>query len=875
MAGNKDLRPAARQSYPIAQDHPWQTAIVPVVAVCGDQAVAIGAGFVISSLGLVLTPGVIAATAMQRASTAGGGGQSRDDDALRIGCVFGEGRTQGFHLGRLVAAVPLFHPHTDFALLQLDSSAGTGLHGLFQMLPLTLQLPVTGTRLVVAGYSGLSSPGRILDDKRVVHDWRMTAYWTSAAGAAESPRNQGPPNRLVLLNDASPFDPGMIGGAIFTLDKTSHDFPYDPVCAALGQVVGAGASMSYGMALAPAVGLRIPFVEEGELRSHSLYDICRDGRFAAVHGLDRVRLSPVDQHYSDVVDPDAAVAPVAWLLSHGLELGYYMPGKVPVVRYTPALHSNARPPAMTAMHEKAHMALTISTAHGTFLSELALIVRALEQLQTDDLADRVSSVCDDLAASVKELLTASWLTQEAGATRHELDYAEAHHGPEIAARLRQDLPETYAHALATLDAIMATLDFPFPPVVGVLRGSVAGALCGAALNTDVFDCFAQAPSQSAIREYLRDPRNHPDQRLLAIENAAKADPSLLTRLAPALYSCAVRLGGALQQAVSHEERLQCLGDAGREVDGVVQRFIRDLKLFPVAPWTDLTLQQIEDLRVSLRRSILAAAGVDAAMLPDVIYHELSLRNVPEMQTFDALDHSHRAMPVQDMATFREWLQRARSVALPDGGRLAFAAAPVPVPQAGEEAPAWICYVASLTLAPGALRFNRPGDPGRRDGAGQAIELLNVSDSDLGSAIEALRGDPASLVVVHELMRAFPEHAGRVLRGRGIPLFEYVATVSSEILDAAIRTLRPPVHARVLADLFEANQVWSVRSQDPDASRLLWFDSGTGSHAYRSLLGQSRIAIGDHALDWQDEEEVALLLAAWTCTYGSIGAALAR
>lgn len=866
MADNKNLCTTARQSCLIAQDHPWQTAVLPVVAICGDRAIAIGAGFVISSFGLVLTPSVIAATAMQRASGAGGGG---------IGCVVGEGMAQELYLGRLVTAVPFFHPHTDFALLQLDPAAGTGPDGLFHMLPLTLQVPVEGTQLVIAGYEGFSSPARIIDEKRVVHDWQLAAYRTSAAGAAESPRKRGAPNQLVLLSDASPFDSGMVGGAIFTLDKTSHDFPYDPVCATLGQAVGAGASMSYGMALAPAVGLRIPLPENGTPRSRSLYDICRDGRFTDVHGLDRVRLSPVDQHYSDVVvapdaglaNPDAAAAPAgraapaapaAWLYSHGLELGYYMPGKAPVVRYTPTLHSNARPPAMTAEHEKAHMALTTCTAHGIFLSELALLARTLEQLETDDPGNRISSIRDDLAASVKELMDASWLTQEAGATRHELDYAELHYEPEIAARLRQDLPETYAHALATLDAIMATLDFPFPPGAGLLRGFVATALCSAALNTDVFDHFTQTPSQPAIHEYLRDPSNHPDQRLVAIEDAGKASPHLLTPLAPALYECVVRFAGALPRAFSDEERLKCFVDAGREVDRVVQSYIRDLKLFPVVPWTDFMVQQIQDRRDSLRRSILAAAGVDAAARPDVTYHEINLRNLSEKQTFDGLDHSHQAMRAQNMATFREWWERARSVSLPEDGRLAFAAAPLAVAQAGN-APEGSCYIASLTLAPGLLRFNR-----------QAIELQNFSASDLGSVIEALRGYPASLAVFHELMQALPEHARRALQGRGIPLFEYVSTVSTEIVDDAIRRLRPPAHARVLADVFEAIQVWSVRSQDPDASRLLWIDSGTGSHTYRSLLGQSQIAIGDHAFDGKDEDDVALLLAAWMCTSGVIG-----
>ncbi len=847
MGDNKNLRATARQSYPIAQDHPWHTAVVPVVAICGDRAVAIGAGFVISSFGLVLTPGVVAATAMQRASTAGGGGQPHDNDAPHIGCVFGKGMTQGFHWGRLVTAEPFFHPHTDFALLQLDPSAVTGTDGLFQMLPLTLQLPVAGTQLVVVGYNDLGNSGQIIDEKRVVYDWQMTAYRTSAAGVAESPRKQGAPSQLVLLNDDSTFDSGMVGGAIFTLDKTSHDLPYDPVCAALGQAVGAGASMSYGMALASAVDLRIPFPEEGKLRSKSLYDICRDGRFTAVHGLD----APATRA--------APAAPVAWLHSHGLELGYYSPGKVPVVRYTPTLHSQARPPAMTAVHEKMHMALTTSTAHGTFLSELALIARALEQLHSDVPTHLISSVCDDLVASVQELMTTSWLTQEAGATRLELDYAQLHYEPDVAARLRQDLPEMYAHALATLDVIMATLDFPFPPFAEALRGSVATALCSAALNTDIFDRFTQTPSQTALREYLRDPSNHPDQRLVAIENAAKASPNLLTPLAPALYECVVRFAGALQRASSHEERLQCFGDAGREVDRIVQSYIRDLKLFPVVPWTDLTLQQIQDRRVSLGHSILAAAGVAAAVRPDVTYHEINLRNLPERQAFDGLDHSHQAMRAQNMATFREWLERARSVSLPQDGRLAFAAAPLAVPQAGKEAPGWICYIASLTLAPGLLRFNR-----------QAIELENISASDLGLAIEALHGYPASLAVPHELMQALPEHARRALQGRGIPLFEYVSTVSTEIVDDVIRRLRPPAHARVLADVFEAIQIWSIRSQDPDASRLLWIDSGTGSQTYRSLLGQSQIAIGDHAFDGQDEDDVALLLAAWMCTYGTIG-----
>jgi hypothetical protein len=274
--------------------------IVPVVAVCGESAIAIGAGFTIASFGLVTTPAVVAVAALQRASRSPE--SARNDTAARprIGCVIGEGVHGGRHVGRLVLVEQIYtHGFTDLALLQL-ALPGSGPGGIFPMLPLTMNRPDVGTRLVVAGYSEIARPGTIRDGNRVVHNWQLSAYWASVAGYAEAPRKQGPPAQLMLLADNRSFDPGLIGGPIFSVSQASRG-SYDPVCAALGEYASGDRSIAYGIPLAPALGLRLAFPNGNIVGTRSLYEVVKGEDLTAIEGLEQLRLSSIEERYSLVL----------------------------------------------------------------------------------------------------------------------------------------------------------------------------------------------------------------------------------------------------------------------------------------------------------------------------------------------------------------------------------------------------------------------------------------------------------------------------------------------------------------------------------------------------------------------------------------------
>jgi hypothetical protein len=436
---------AAWEVYPLNNEHPWRTVICPIVAVEGEKATAIGAGFTVATFGVVLTPGVVPVAALNRST--------------QIGCVFGVGVEAGRNVGVFVPIAQIYtHKYTDFSLLQLAPPPdGTGVP--YPILPLTMGVPAAGTKLVVAGYSGFAAAGTIQPDNRVIHDWQLSAYWGSVAGVAERPRKQGPANKLILFADDRGFDDGMVGGPVFAVDQSPQSGSGDPVCALLGQYRREAQMTAYGMALPPAMGLHVVFPEADKLTYRCFYDIAREDRLTSVRRLERVHLFPFDERYSVVVELDKAGEstkapapspfdgknPNSWLLSQGLELGYYMAGGVPIIRYTPSLHTAAMPPAMTAAHEKAHMSLMTSTEFGAFVSELGQVIRRVADLQEQKPSEDTAATLKDLGQAMDQLMKASWLTQESGATAIEI-LSQLHSATFDFAAMKQGLPATYVYA---------------------------------------------------------------------------------------------------------------------------------------------------------------------------------------------------------------------------------------------------------------------------------------------------------------------------------------------------------------------------------------------------------------------------------------------
>lgn len=866
------------EPYPLPQEHPWQTAIVPIVAVCGGSAVAIGAGFTIATFGIVITPAAVAVTALQRASQASDSVPAGTSEGPRTGCVLGQGMQGGRHVGKLVPIQQIYaHEFTDLALLQLALPAPNPV-GSFPILPLTMKPPDVGTRLVVAGYSGIANPGKILGGNQVIHDWQLTAYWTSVAGFAQAPRKQGPPAQLMLLADNRSFDTGFIGGPVFSVHPPPYAQPYDPVCAVRGQYTSEGRAVAYGMSPTPALGLHVVFPDGTGLASRPFCQIAQAGELTMIDGVDQLQLQAVDERYSLPVaaapaaqstpQPAATPAPriperdnpTAWLLAQGLELGYYSAGKVPVIRYTPGLHSAARPPAMTASHEKAHMALTASTAYGLFVCELAMVVRFLEEMQNRSPSEQVAASYRNLSECMQQLMQGCWLTQEAGATMLELLSAPAAAGPDTVAQMRRELPPTYAHAVEVLEAIMGTLHLPFAPGSEGLRTSVAMGLCSAAMNSDIVDYFSALPvtDSPAILGYLADSATHPDHRLLAVYDAARSDPGLLDPIARQLMQSIIRMGDELRAAKSRDEWNLRYSDAGRRVDKLVQERVRDLGLFPVCRWIDTSPEESGKQLAAIRASILRGTGVDPEKWPQVNLKELGILDVSEKQSFGALDHSHDAQRAKSAAPFAAWLERVRTVDVPAAGRLVFSAAPLPQPQ-DDGSTAWTCYLASLMVAPGKVRFNR-----------LAIEFDAVAEADFVSVLDALRGYPMTATVYQKVMPLIAGALERVLRGRAIPLFAYLPTVSPRTVDEQLQTLGNSARARILADVLPANQIVSVFGTNTDAPRLLWFESGAAANSYRSVMQARSIAINDGPLDTANQDDFETVVAAWMCTYGAMG-----
>jgi hypothetical protein len=855
MGQQLSAQTAAREIFALNSDHPWQTVICPIVATAGETVMAIGAGFTVASFGVVLTAGVVPMAALNRST--------------QIGCVFGAGMESGPHGGVFVPIAQIYtHKYTDFALLQL-ATPSDGASGSFPILPLTMCLPAAGTKLVVAGYSGFATPGTMKSGNRVIHDWQLSAYWGSVADVTESPRKQGPANKLILFTDDRGFEAGMIGGPVFTVGQSPQNGSYDPVCAVLGQYPRGTHMAAYGMALSPAMGLHVLFPEAGEPTYRCFYDIAKNDQLTSVSRLDRVQLFPFDKHYSVVVELDKTGAsakappvptserktPDSWLLSQGLELGYYVAGGVPIIRYTPSLHTTAMPPAMTAAHEKAHMALMTATEYGAFVSELGKVIHRLADLQEQDPSNQIAASFKDLGQAMDQLMKACWLTQESGATAIEI-LSQLHSSTFDLAAMKQGLPATYVYALEALERIVATLHLPFLPGTEPLRSSLCMGICSAALNTGIIDYLASASKISAatISEYLSNPSARPDARFLKLSEAAQLNPRLLDPVIPALTKTIIDMVDALARATSAQQLGQCYGDAGRNVDRIIQNHIRELGLFSVAPWIDTTTEANINVRNGIRGKIFEDSGLDPKYCLKVQWIDLSPQNLPEKISFSALDHSHDALRAKDLTPFAVWIKRVRNVKVPADGRLVFSAAPIPNPGREDR---WTCYLASLTVSPGEVLFNR-----------LAIEFDAVTETDFITALQQLSA-PTCVTVYSPLMTSIGDKLKRVFEPLAMPLFQYVPTVSVQQIDGVLAGVSG-AQGRLITGAFGPS-VFSVCPQDRQQPRLLWFESGDSTGLYRSWFRSRGITLDEGPLDLDREEDMNISLSAWMCTYGTMGA----
>ena len=808
---------APRVLEPLGSNHPWLTAICPIVAVVDQTAIPIGTGFTIATFGLVLTPAVVPVTALNQSK--------------RIGCVLG---------GVFVPIDQIYtHSYTDFAILQLETGGADAEP--FPILPLTLNLPATGMGLLAAGYLGFAKPGTINAANQVAHDWQLCTYRAGVAGVAESPRKKGPSNQLILLPAGAEFEAGMIGGPVFYAQASA-------VCGAMGQYPSGAQMTAYGMALSPAMGLHVLFPEGAGLTYQCLYDIAKKDQFLSITRLDRLQLFPFDERYSVVVALDKPAAPVkaaapvtpdSWLLSQGLELGYYMAGGVPIIRYTPSVHGSAMPPATTAAHEKAHMVLMTTTEYGAFISALAMVIQRLAQLQEKNPSEQMAAAYRAVGQAMDQLMKASWLTQEGGATAVEV-LSQLNSPAFDLAAMQKALPATYDYALNLLSRIASSLNFPFLPGTESLRYPICMGICSAALNTGIIDHFVHAPtiSAAAIIESLSNPANRPDARLLKLAEAAQLNPKLLAPLIPQL----------LQSIVEK-------GDVGRKVDRLVQNHLRDLNLFPISPWIDAPAEADSHVRDTIREKLFDACGVDPKDRPIVRWTELAADNIPEQLEFSALDHSQTALAAKDLTPFAPWLKRVRAVKRGDGERLAFSAAPIPHLQTDDR---WTCYLSSLTISPGTIKFDR-----------LAIEFDAISEADLITALKQLEA-PICATVHAEVMPLIGDKVKRVFTPLGAPLFQYRRSVSLQIIDTLLAAA-PYTSARLIPRTFAPNAI-SCCSQDKTQPRLLWFDSGDSTNLYRGLFEKRGIPLEEGPLDLTaTNEDLYTALAGWMCTYGTMGA----
>jgi hypothetical protein len=382
-------------------------------------------------------------------------------------------------------------------------------------------------------------------------------------------------------------------------------------------------------------------------------------------------------------------------------------------------------------------------------------------------------------------------------------------------------------------------------------------ICSAAMNTGIIDHLASAPkiSASAISEYLSDPSARPDSRLLKLSEAAQLNQELLDSVIPALARTIIDMGEELKKSTSAEQRVQSYSEAGRKVDRIVQNHIRDMGLFPISQWIDATQEAVGNMRDGIRERIFEESGVDPKDRPRVRWSDLSAENLPEKISFSAVDHSHYALRAKDLTPFAPWIQRVRSVKVPADGRLVFSAAPIPNPGTDNR---WTCYLASLTVSPGTIRFNR-----------LAIEFDAVAEADLITALQQL-GAPTCVTVYSEFMTLIGDKVKRVFEPLAMPLFQYLSTVSVQKIDGALAGVSGG-QARLITGALGPNLVFCVGTRGRQQPRLLWFQSGDSTDLYRSLFRNRGIALDESPLDLTAEEDMNIALSAWMCTYGTIGA----
>jgi len=267
---------------------------MPLLVISGQQLIAIGTGFAVTSDGLMITAAHVVEEAVKHGAPRKrqDGGFDCDLQLYALYVTNQKNHDRNQYVGGPLPVLKFWHsPELDIAFCRLGSPYGLG--GWMPNLPifvLSPSIPAVGEKVCGCGYYQMKgNVGRVTDNGNVeVHYSQNTAYTPGSVSEVHPVKRDSAMLRFPCFRTDARFDPGMSGGPVINQQGNVCGV----ICSSLPADELSPIHVSYASLIWPAFGTPIEVERPGQESAMTiLYDLAKEGRVEVDRSFDSMQVT--------------------------------------------------------------------------------------------------------------------------------------------------------------------------------------------------------------------------------------------------------------------------------------------------------------------------------------------------------------------------------------------------------------------------------------------------------------------------------------------------------------------------------------------------------------------------------------------------------